>query len=144
MMHSPTSRPGFITTLTALVLRQVVTLLFWGQAIYQAFRARSTAVSAALTVYLMTFLGSRAFAQMTSGGNQNPDDILNKAVCGTNGWLSWFTSTKFLVVIMAAGLVGFFIGRAIGKRDNDGIVGTFIAVAGLGAIRILVKIVTTC
>ena len=144
MMQSPVSRPTLTAKFTALVLRQLVSLLFMAQAVSRALRDRAAAVSAAATVFLLSVLGSRAFAQMTSGGNQNPDDILNKAVCGTGGWLSWFTSTKFLVVLMAAGLVGFFIGRAIGKRDNDAIVGTFIAVAGLGAIRILVKIVTTC
>ncbi|MBB5365912.1 hypothetical protein [Deinococcus humi] len=138
------SRPALAAKFTALVLRQMIALLFMLQAVSRALHERSAAVSAAVTMYALSFLGSRAFAQMTSGGNQNPDEILNRAVCGANGWLGWFTSTRFLVVLMAAGLVGFFIGRAVGKRDNDAIVGTFIAVAGLGAIRILVKIVTTC
>ena len=92
----------------------------------------------------MTAIGSVYAQGMSSGGNTNPDVILNTAVCGANGWLTWFTSTKFLVVLLVAGLIGFFLGRAMGKRDNDGIVGTLIAVLGLGAIRILVKIVTAC
>jgi hypothetical protein len=144
MMQNPVPRAGLSAKLTALILRQMVSLLFLVQAGQRALQGRAAAVAATVTIYALTLLGSRAFAQMTSGGNQNPDEILNKAVCGTNGWLTWFTSTKFLVVLMAAGLIGFFIGRAMGKRDNDGIVGTFVAVAGLGALRILVKIVTTC
>lgn len=143
MKTVPASRPSLATKLTTLVLGQAVAFLFLLQSAWSGVKGRANAIGIALSVYAMTALGS-AYAQMTGGGNTNPDDIVNKAVCGTNGWLTWFTSTKFLVVLLAAGLIGFFLGRAIGKRDNDGIVGTFIAVLGLGAIRILVKIVTTC
>ena len=90
-------------------------------------------------------LMDRAVAQTLNGsGSNKPDEIIANAVCGANGWLTWFTSLKFLVVILVGGLIGFFIGRAVGKRDNDGIVGVIIAILGLGAIRLLVKVVTTC
>ena len=140
----PTPRTTLPTWLSSLMLRPLLHLLIQGQLAGRALRDRGAALSLALSVYAMTALGA-AFAQTFDGtGNQNPDAILNGAVCGAGGWLSWFTSTKFLVVLLVFGLVGYFLGRAIGKRDNDGIVGTLIAVAGLGAIRILVKVVTTC
>ncbi|CAM3305306.1 hypothetical protein DESA109040_07520 [Deinococcus saxicola] len=139
-----TARSAPTARLTALALTHTISVLFALQAAWRGVTGRANALGIALAVYAMTAIGS-AFAQgMSSGGNSNPDDILNKAVCGTGGWLTWFTSTKFLVVLLVAGLIGFFLGRAMGKRDNDGIVGTLIAVLGLGAIRILVKIVTAC
>lgn len=146
MMKSSPARPSSLAaTLSALVLRQAIALLFMLQSAWRGVKDRSAALGVAVSVYLMAVVGS-AYAQtgMGSGGNTNPDQIVNTALCGSGGWLTWFTSAKFLVVLMAAGLIGFFLGRAIGKRDNDGIVGTFIAVLGLGAIRILVKVVTTC
>lgn len=101
----------------------------------------------ALTAAFIAMFGlmDRAVAQTLNGsGSNKPDEIIANAVCGSNGWLTWFTSLKFLVVILVGGLIGFFIGRAVGKRDNDGIVGVIIAILGLGAIRLLVKVVTTC
>lgn len=139
-----TARPTLTARLMALALTHTIGVLLVLQGAWRGVTGRANALGIALAVYAMTAIG-RAFAQgMSSGGNSNPDDILNKAVCGTGGWLTWFTSTKFLVVLLVAGLIGFFLGRAMGKRDNDGIVGTLIAVLGLGAIRILVKIVTAC
>lgn len=143
MKTASASRPSLAAKLTTLVLGQAVAFLFMLQSAWSGVKGRANTIGIALSVYAMTAIGS-AYAQMAGGGNEKPDEIVNKALCGTNGWLSWFTSTKFLVVILAAGLIGFFIARAIGKRDNDGIVGVFIAVLGLGAIRILVKVVTSC
>ena len=108
--------------------------------------ARARVGSAAMIAFmLLSGLVDRALAQTLNGGGSNrPDEIIAGAVCGANGWLTWFTSLRFLVVILVGGLIGFFIGRAIGKRDNDGIVGVIIAILGLGAIRLLVKVVTAC
>lgn len=138
------ARPTLVAQLTALALARAVTFLFMVQSAWSGVKDRSNAIGIALSVYAMTAISSAYGQGMSSGGNTNPDTIINGAVCGGNGWLTWFTSTKFLVVLLVAGLIGFFLGRAMGKRDNDGIVGTFIAVLGLGAIRILVKIVTAC
>lgn len=138
------ARPSLATRLTALALAHTVGFLFMLQSAWRGVRGRANALGVAFSVYAMTAIGSVYAQGMSSGGNTNPDTILSGAVCGSGGWLTWFTSTKFLVVLLVAGLIGFFIGRAMGKRDNDGIVGTIIAVLGLGAIRILVKVVTTC
>ena len=138
------ARSTLTARLMALALAHAIGVLFTLQAAWRGTKDRATALGITLSLYAMTAIGS-AYAQgMNSSGNTAPDTILNTAVCGTGGWLTWFTSTKFLVVLLVAGLIGFFLGRAMGKRDNDGIVGTMIAVLGLGAIRILVKIVTAC
>lgn len=126
---------GYVAWLVALVVRAQVSV--------RDARQRVQYLTAALFMALFGVL-DRAAAQMTGNGSNQPDAVISSAVCGTNGWLSWFTSLKFLVVILVGGLIGFFIGRAVGKRDNDGIVGVIIAILGLGAIRLLVKVVTTC
>ncbi|WP_216327845.1 hypothetical protein [Deinococcus aestuarii] len=121
----------------------LVALVVRAQVSVRDARQRVQYLTAALFMALFGVL-DRAAAQMTGNGSNQPDAVISSAVCGTNGWLSWFTSLKFLVVILVGGLIGFFIGRAVGKRDNDGIVGVIIAILGLGAIRLLVKVVTTC
>lgn len=126
---------GYVAWLVALVVRAQVSV--------RDARQRAQYLSAALFMALFGVL-DRAAAQMTGNGSNQPDAVISNAVCGADGWLSWFTSLKFLVVILVGGLIGFFIGRAVGKRDNDGIVGVIIAILGLGAIRLLVKVVTTC
>lgn len=141
---APSARRSFAAHLYLQVLKSVLALAFFAQSFQAKVKDRMAAIAAGISVFFLGLIGSTAFAQMTGGGNTNPDDIINKAVCGSNGWLTWFTSTKFLVVILAGGLVAYFIGKAVGKRDNDGILGAFIAVLGLGALRILVKIVTSC
>lgn len=127
---------GYVAWLVALVVRAQVSV--------RDARQRVQYLTAALFMALFGVL-DRAVAQTLNGsGSNKPDEIIAGAVCGADGWLSWFTSLKFLVVILVGGLIGFFIGRAVGKRDNDGIVGVIIAILGLGAIRLLVKVVTTC
>ena len=143
MKNTPASRSRLAAKIMTLVLAQATAFLFMLVSVWRSGRGRANTIGIALSVVAMTFIGN-AYAQMAGTGNTNPDTIINNAVCGGNGWLTWFTSTKFLVVLLVAGLIGFFLGRAIGKRDNDGIMGTFVAVLGLGAIRILVKIVTAC
>ncbi|TDE84956.1 hypothetical protein [Deinococcus sp. S9] len=119
-----------------LVMRGVISV--------QDARARMQYLFTAAFIAMFGLM-DRAVAQTLNGsGSNKPDEIIANAVCGANGWLTWFTSLKFLVVILVGGLIGFFIGRAVGKRDNDGIVGVIIAILGLGAIRLLVKVVTTC
>lgn len=145
MMTSKTA--NFSQSLAAAVLRGyvawLVALVVRAQVSVRDARQRAQYLMAALFMALFGVL-DRAAAQMTGNGSNQPDAVISSAVCGTNGWLSWFTSLKFLVVILVGGLIGFFIGRAVGKRDNDGIVGVIIAILGLGAIRLLVKVVTTC
>jgi hypothetical protein len=127
---------GEMATIARLVARGVLGL--------QEARVRTQ--YAVMTACMVLFgLMDRAVAQTLNGsGSNRPDEIIAGAVCGADGWLTWFTSLKFLVVILVGGLIGFFIGRAVGKRDNDGIVGVIIAILGLGAIRLLVKVVTSC
>lgn len=147
-MRTMVSRTAnFSQSLTAAVLRGyvawLVALVVRAQVSVRDARQRVQYLTAALFMALFGVL-DRAAAQMTGNGSNQPDAVISSAVCGANGWLSWFTSLKFLVVILVGGLIGFFIGRAVGKRDNDGIVGVIIAILGLGAIRLLVKVVTTC
>lgn len=132
-----------LTRLFAVMLLELVKLTLLIKALGQNVKFRANAIGVSMS---LIFMGAIAFAQSTldGTGNTKPDAALSGAVCGSGGWLSWFTSTKFLVVILAGGLIGFLIGRAIGKRDNDGITGVITAVLGLGAIRLLIKVVTTC
>jgi hydrogenase/urease accessory protein HupE len=121
-----------------LVLRAWLSLIRLGERTLQTVRDRMVWLS----VTVMSSLG--AALAIDGSGNNAPDVIIAGAVCGGDGWLTWFTSLKFLVVILVAGMVGFFIGRAIGNKNNEGIMGSITAVLGLGAIRILVKVVTQC
>ncbi|PNY79221.1 hypothetical protein [Deinococcus koreensis] len=123
-------------TMARLVMRGVMSV--------QDARARTQSLFMAAFMVMFGLIDQAVAQTLTGSGSNRPDEIIAGAVCGANGWLTWFTSLKFLVVILVGGLIGFFIGRAVGKRDNDGIVGVIIAILGLGAIRLLVKVVTTC
>lgn len=123
-------------TMARLVMRGVMGV--------QDARARTQSLFTAAFMVMFGLIDHAVAQTLTGSGSNRPDEIIAGAVCGSGGWLTWFTSLKFLVVILVGGLIGFFIGRAVGKRDNDGIVGVIIAILGLGAIRLLVKVVTTC
>jgi len=98
-----------------------------------------------LFVYAMAtaaFTGSESLAQLIQpGGNNRPDNVINGGVCGANGILSWLTGTKMIATFLAIGLVGYFLGRAVGKQGaQDGLIGAGVAVLGLAAIKAITSI----
>lgn len=130
-MHDSVAQPSTPVTAQAQAAVQVASArvrLFW-----QAFM---------VWLFGLFLLGNQALAQVIQeGGNNRPDTVVNSGICGSGGLLSWLTGTKLIAVMLAVGLVGYFIGRFFGRQGaQEGLVGAGIAVLGIAAVKAITAV----